>query len=222
MPTLNMAVLKRIDEILNESLFTNLMFKVTTNNENDIIQIEYTANPSFKYLARKADVGKRFESIESPGIYFREAETVMFSDPGDLEKKISDWVARIEEEELTLDTGQSYIDQIRTQIQQTADSISDPNIPFQEKEAKEWTDRFDELVKKMDSMSEELKLTTKDLNDLKKELGKMKDLSTKMSRSTWLRSTGFKIAKWFDNKLDRVVDKSVETTIKTYLQLPMQ
>lgn len=218
MLTLNSGALKRIKATLDNSLFSSQMFDISRNQGQSVIEIVYLPEPAFRFKAE--EVTGRLQSTECPGTIFVEPEDYTLNRPNELEGRIQQWVRRIEEEVQVQDNGRSAIDVFRKQIEDTANKIDSPEKPFTADEAREWTQHFNEMTEKLRTMSDEIKINQSDIQQLKSQLKRMQQVATKMPRSTWLKSTGYKIVQWADSKFDRAIDKSVETGVKTLLELP--
>jgi hypothetical protein len=187
-----------IHEILNQldkTVFTRYAFESLFNDDQGryIVSITYKDHHAYHFKIVEAS-SKRWQMIKAPGRLFADPETTYHPDFSDYDSELTDWLARLLEE-VTFDSGKSssFIELMRSNLEKAADSLPNPNQPFNEAEATAWSKKLDDVLAKFAEMQKRDEIQQTELFKLRQEVEEIRELIRKVPKRTWIKSLGNRV-----------------------------
>jgi hypothetical protein len=205
MTEIRKGAIEEIYRDLDKRLLTRHAFKGTFNTRNELVKLVYIDNPEYYFIAESKQ--NSWITHESPGYFLNSEERYNLNDISQVRGRITSWVDRIIEE-LTLSsrTSEESIEQLRKNLDKYAEELPNPNEPFGVEEAKEWTQRLDEIITRMEQLEEENKIQKGFIRQLQNDFNELKQKILTTPKKTWVKSAG--------NKLLNFLEIAATTTIK--------
>lgn len=216
---LNRGTINDIRRELNRLFLTTHAFDARFNtDEGKSVEIIFKDNPQFFFYISQPKESGTWISVESPGQSFRTAEKYENRDFSSARGRISSWVQRVIEE-LTVHstTPNQFIRTFRENLEQNADNLPEPELPFSLEESAEWARRLDEILQRFRKLEEDNKLHAGRLHQLERDFHELSLKLTVIPKKTWVKAAGNKILDFLETGAKEGLKTLVESTVKGLL-----
>lgn len=221
MPKLNKDTIDSIRKDLNRLFLSASSFNIILGEKEEVLKIIFKENPEFYFIVNVPKDSRlgRWESIECPGDVFRNPEKYQMTSFMECRKRIPAWVDRIISEiTVTPEEQGSVVEALRRNLEQNADSLPNPEVPFVNEEAQQWQEKLDTMIAKMAKLEEENKIQKGGLKELKRDIELLKEKITVLPKRTWLRAAGNKILDYIESFAKEGIKALAEGAVKGFLK----
>ncbi|MDP2983323.1 MAG: hypothetical protein Q8O92_08340 [Candidatus Latescibacter sp.] len=209
---------KSILDILDESIFTRDGFNCHFNEGDLILSINFNDNDQFNFQIRQDIFNSKWTVSEKPGDTFYSDEAKSYDTFEKALDRINTWIEHILEE-LSLSSAENRdnFGILRDRINEQAETLPDPDQPFNKAEAVVWERRLDNLVKQFEQLQKEQKVSQLQVYKLQSEVQKLKEQITNIPKRTWVKSAGLRVLRIIEtvaaSEGHELIDKAVRGLI---------
>lgn len=226
MNVLRLGAIESIKRGLNRGMVTSHSFDTVFNGEDGtLISAKFKDRPDFTFVLMQPETqinsGAVWKTIESPGRHFITQQGYDHRDFDQALNAIYSWADRIVEE-LVLSAkahnDTSLIDEMRHNVEATANGLSDPDKPFTEEELEDWSAQLTKLLARLTELERESEIQSGRVERLTRELEQLKKQGTTMPKRTWLRTAGNKVLDLLDTTSKATLKALAEGAVKALLE----
>ena len=222
---INQTAALDVQSWLGKSTLGGEAFKLTTGENEQLMEIIYRDRPEFRFSLSKSE-RTGFTIREAPGNRLTSEEEYADSNIDRCFNRVQSWIRRVENEILAPPTPGLSEDEIRT-LQEILDGMTNPQDPFDadellrfEQAVDETLDRFQEEIDAIAVERDKDKARfKKELDDLRRQIEADKTtLSGAMSKNAYGRKVMSQLWKFAKNKTKDGVNFAIEAGTKALLQ----
>jgi hypothetical protein len=225
MEPLRKGAVEEIRLNLNRGFLTSHLFDIISNVEDGtLLDITFLDRSTFKFRLLHPETAvnlhMQWKTVESPGRYLLSGETY---DHQQLAQAISAayaWADRISQE-LVLEAAEhrdnSLLEELRHKLNEMADNLTNPEMPFSEDEVDDWSGRFEAVLQRLSELERENETQKWKVENLARELHSLKSEGTKVPRRTWVKTVGNKILDVLSTASKAAVSAITEGAVKGLL-----
>ncbi len=199
MQTFSNGAKKRLVQQLDNGLLTSGCFDIQFNQpDGKIISLAFKDQESFFFAIlqpmSEANSSKFWITVESPSDNFIAAERYEQRDFNAALGRAYSWVQRVLDELLT--EGNSHPDwfeDVEQKFEEMANGLSEPSKPFSSEEIKEWSQKFDDLLLRVETLEKDNLLQAGIVANLRHKLNQLQPHADRMPKKTWLKAMGRKV-----------------------------
>lgn len=223
MRTLRTGATQQILQQLDHGFLSRHSFDATFNQSNgEIVRLTFRDHPEFALtILQPNSVNNnttQWKTTECPGRYFTSSDEYDHRDFSTALSTVYAWVDRIIQDLVSVDKNKAgYIEQLRKNLEDTANALPDPSEPFTEHELAEWSDKFDTLLQRLKNLEAENKLQRGQVDSLQRQLDELKKQGTRIPKKTWLKAAGHKVLDLLDTASKEVIKAVAEGAVKALL-----
>lgn len=216
------AISKLLDQI-DRGVVSRHDFDCTFNDPSGaLISLRFRDNPEFyfKVLHPESDVnkGKDWLSAESPGEFFISEQLYAHRDFTAAYGRLHAWLGRLIEELATSDNSDdTWLSKMRQNLEETADSLPDPDQPFSGDEIDEWKSKFDSMIARLEELEKDNKIRKGQVARLKQQLDQLAEHGANLPKKTWLKTAGHKVLDVFEHGAKSGVEALAKGTVKALI-----
>jgi hypothetical protein len=221
--TLRNGAIQQILQQLDRAFLTRHAFDLTFNDPNgQIVQLTFRDHKDFTFTIQQPGTGEnnttQWRTVECPGRYFTSPEIYDHRDFPNAMGSIYAWVDRIIQDLASVKSKRSdNIEQMRRNLEETADALPNPTEPFTETELDAWSEKFDSLIQRLETLESEGQIQKGQVESLKHQLEELKKQGTSIPKRTWLKTAGHKVLDLLDTASKEVIKALAEGAVKALL-----
>lgn len=223
---LRRGALEELRRGLNRGFLTSHSFDIGANAaDGTLVRVVFKDRPDFTFslLHPETEVNqsKSWRSVESPGRHFTTAETYEHAQFQQAFGSVYGWMDRVAEEvllEAKAHNDTSLIDELRRNVEETADSLPEPDKPFTSQELEDWSQRLTSLLSRLSELELKSEIQNGRVEQLSRQLDELKKQGTTVPKRTWLKSAGNKILDLLDSTSKAVLKSLAEGAVKALLE----
>lgn len=199
MVSIRKTVMDDIKARLNRGFLTPGAFHIVFNNQNgEVIRLTLKEKPEFYFVMEQPNSENNsqgfWKTSFSPGVYFMEAEATNHNYFPQSVEQIAPWLDRVMQELMVAaGTDSETLEQMRRNLEETAENLPDPEQPFSDEELAQWSARFDAVAQRLESVENELKIQHSKIEEFKNRLNSLKEQGATLPRSTWVKAAGYQV-----------------------------
>ncbi|BCG65211.1 MAG: hypothetical protein methR_P3036 [Methyloprofundus sp.] len=190
MITIRPAILKQIENELDQTVFSKHMFQVSVNDPNHIIKVNFKGNDSYQFqLKELAEIKQgrfKFVTSESPGQITLELEQFDHENLINARNRIHAWANRIEEDYRISVPEDIELEDIRKEFTEKFTGSSEDTSYFSHKEQSIVSDKLSEFERKFEELYKEKHATNQQMNQMRQQIEKLKRGIEILDKRTWL------------------------------------
>lgn len=226
MHMLRAAAIEAILVQLNRGFLSPPLFETKFNDETGrVIHLTYRDAPNMEFQIvqplSQVHSGNSWKTVETPGRYFTSQESYTFSDFNGALGAMHGWLDRVAEDVLLQarshgDTSQFV--EFRRRIDEVADHLPEPEVPFSQAEAKEWLTRMDSMVEQLRKLEEDSEFQKGTVERLKNQLDTLLAHAPTIPKKTWLKTAANKVVDVFETGAKAGIKALAEGAAKAFLE----
>ena len=211
---------------MNRGILTHHSFSLGCNSpDGRLVTIKFRDNEEFNFTLlhpqSEANESPTWKTIESPGRYFISTDTYDHREFDQAFNSIYGWADRVSEEVVLgakAHADKSLIEQLRFNIEQTADNLPEPDKPFTSEELDDWSDRFSRLLVRLSELEKANEIQNGRVAQLERELVAFKARGETIPKRTWLKTAGNKVIDLLDTTSKAALKSIAEGAVKAMLE----
>jgi hypothetical protein len=223
---LRLGAIENLKRNLNRGVLTVHSFETAFNGDDGtLVSLRFKDRSEFAFTLfhprTEVNASASWKSVESPGRHFVATETYEHRDFDQALGSVYSWVDRVGEElvlgaKAHADT--SMVDELRRNVEATADSLPDPDKPFSLEELEDWHAQFKRLMSRLSELERENEIQSGRVEQLGRELEQLKKQGTTMPKRTWLKTAGNKVLDLLDSTSKTALKSLAEGAVKAMLE----
>lgn len=226
MEPLRRGAIEELKRSLNRGFLSSHSFLLEYNlSDGTAVKLTYADRPEFTFKLlhpqSQANSTGSWQTQESPGRHFLALETYDHPRFDQAWGAVYGWVDRVSEEimlEAKASSGSTLLDELRRNVSETADSLSEPDKPFTEEELEDWSQQLMNLLVRMQEIEQANEIQRSRIDQLTRELEQLKKQGTTVPKRTWLKTAGNKVLDLLDTISKSTLKALAEGAVKALLE----